>query len=215
MWPTFIWHMVRKMAGSREQGEKDGLNKGHLSSGLATISLSRGTCSVQLFRNKTSEGSTRPMPHSFKHLYLLLAVPGHASLWLSVAEFEMKGKRKHTFMMCLMSQCLLVYNILCCTFVCEYVHQTQHVYTWYWNWILKWRRFSHIASVSFHIQQMARVFRNSMFIPQFFTKSKFSPFTGVMSKWKLYKNTTVIELNVVSKFESDRWRTFGDLCLIL
>jgi hypothetical protein len=51
----------------------------------------------------------------------ILAVPGHASMWLSVAEFEMKGKRKRTCMMCLMSQCLLVYNILCCTIVCEYV----------------------------------------------------------------------------------------------
>jgi hypothetical protein len=52
---------------------------------------------------------------------VLLAVPGQASLRLSVAEFEMKGKRKHTFMMCLMLQCLLVYNIFCCTIVCEYL----------------------------------------------------------------------------------------------
>jgi hypothetical protein len=58
------------------------------------------------------------------NLYMLLAVPGHVSLWLSVAEFEMKGKRQRMFMMCLMSQCLLVYNILCCTIVCKYVQAT-------------------------------------------------------------------------------------------
>jgi hypothetical protein len=57
----------------------------------------------------------------YHKFYFILAVPGHASLWLSVSEFEMKGKRKRTFMMCLMSQCLLVYNIRCCTIVCEYV----------------------------------------------------------------------------------------------
>jgi hypothetical protein len=43
---------------------------------------------------------------------------------LLLAKFEMKGKRKHTFMMCLMSQCLLVYNIICYTIVCEYVQAT-------------------------------------------------------------------------------------------
>jgi hypothetical protein len=39
--------------------------------------------------------------------------------------------------------------------------------------VFKCESFSQKASVSFHIQQIARIFRNSMFIPRFSQKASF------------------------------------------